>query len=213
MSTAATLAHEAGFGPHAAPIAGVACSTADADAFADLYEAHVDRIYAHTRARLGDPDLAEDLTAQTFLRAWQSRDRYRPLPDRPILAWLFTIANNLVVDHYRRRRRELVGVSVEPRAGDDNDPERHALASDLRDEIRRALSRLKPEHQLIVTLRLVDGLDYDEISGITGKTPGALRVILCRALGAVRDELRGRGVGTSRSDVAADPGPTLDVGP
>jgi RNA polymerase sigma-70 factor (ECF subfamily) len=166
----------------------------DRETFEQLYTANVDRIYSHIRARSGDPDLAEDLTAQTFLRAWQSIDRYRPVPGRPFIAWLFTIANNLVIDHHRRHRRELVGVTVEPRDNGHDDPVDRALASDLRDEIRRAISHLKPDHQLIVTLRLVDGLDYQEISTITGRSSGALRVILCRALAALRDELRGRGV-------------------
>ena len=166
----------------------------DADAFAALYEAHVERIHTHIRARVGDAGLAEDLTAQCFLRAWQAIDRYRPVDGRPFLAWLFTIANNLVVDYYRRSRRELVGVKGDPRDNGAADPERCALTDDLRQELRRALSRLKPEHQLIVSLRLVDGLDYAEISAITGKTPGALRVTLCRALSVMRRELTRRGV-------------------
>jgi RNA polymerase sigma-70 factor (ECF subfamily) len=194
MSIAATLPHGIRLDPPAAPVAEPLQVTPDATTFAGLYEAHVDRIYTHVRARLGDPDLAEDLTAQTFLRAWQSIDRYRPLPGRPFLAWLFTIANNLVIDHYRRHRRELIGVTVEPRDGGGNDPEYLALVADLRDEIRLAIARLKPDHQLVVALRLIDGLDYQQISEITGRTPGALRVILCRALGAMRELLRRRGV-------------------
>jgi RNA polymerase sigma-70 factor (ECF subfamily) len=174
--------------------AGTTAAPLDTETFAHLYETNVTRTYNHVRARVGDPDLAEDLTAQTFLRAWQSIGAYRPLPGRPFISWLFTIANNLVVDHYRRSRRELVGIKSEPRDGHATDPEHNALTADLRDEIRRALARLKPEHQLIVTLRLVDGLDYTEISVITGKTPGALRVILCRALNTLRPELRRRGV-------------------
>lgn len=166
----------------------------DAEAFGALYEAHVERIHAHIRARVGDPDLAEDITAQVFLRAWQAIDRYQPLEGRPFIAWLFTIANNLIIDHFRRSRRELVGVKGEPRSGTADDPEQHALTGDLRAEIRRALARLKPDHQLVVSLRLVDGLDYAEISAITGKSPGALRVTLCRALTAMRKELARRGV-------------------
>lgn len=166
----------------------------DPEAFARLYEAHIDRIHGHIRARVGDPTLAEDLTAQTFLRAWQSIERYRPVPGRPFIAWLFTIANNLVVDHYRRHRRELVGVKGDPRDRGDADPERCALTADLRDELRRAVSHLKPDYQLVVTLRLVDGLDYEQISAITGKSAGALRVTLCRALSALRAELERRGV-------------------
>jgi RNA polymerase sigma-70 factor (ECF subfamily) len=194
MSFAATLSPGIGLHQVATPAAAQQAAPLDAAVFAELYEAHVDRIYAHVRARLGDPDLSEDLTAQTFLRAWQSIDRYRQLPGRPFLAWLFAIANNLVIDHYRRHRRELIGLSVEPRDGSRNDPEHLALVADLHDEIRRAIERLKPEHQLVVALRLIDGLDYQQISEITGRTSGALRVILCRALGTMRELLRRRGV-------------------
>ncbi|MGE0542068.1 MAG: RNA polymerase sigma factor [Dehalococcoidia bacterium] len=194
MSIAATLPDGIRLEPPAQPTTAPVPSGLDANDFAGLYEAHADRIFCHVRARLGDADLAEDLTAQTFLRAWQSLDRYRPLPGRPFLAWLFTIANNLVIDHYRRHRRELIGVTVEPRDRGNNDPEHLALVADLRDEIRLAIGRLKPEHQLVVALRLIDGLDYQQISEVTGRTPGALRVILCRALGTMRELLRHRGV-------------------
>jgi RNA polymerase sigma-70 factor (ECF subfamily) len=166
----------------------------DPDRFAALYVQHVDRIHAHVRGRVGDADLADDLTSQVFLRAWQAIERYRPVPGRPFIAWLYAIANNLVVDHYRRSRRELIGVKGDPRDGGHADPERCALSEDLRGEIRRALARLKPEQQLIVSLRLVEGRDYGEISAITGKSTGALRVALCRALTSMRDELRRRGV-------------------
>lgn len=166
----------------------------DAGWFARLYESHADRIHAHVRARVGDTPLAEDLTAQAFLRAWQAIDRYRPVPGRPIIAWLFTITNNLIVDHYRRSRREYVGVKGDPRDRGEDDPERCALEDDLRVEIRRALSRLKPDQQLAVSLRLVQGLDYAEISRITGKTPGSLRVTVCRGVNALRAELTRRGV-------------------
>lgn len=166
----------------------------DESAFAALYESHVDRIHRHIRARVGDDALAEDLTAQVFLRVWQSIHRYKPVPNRPFIAWLFAIANNLIIDHYRRTRREVVGVKGNPRT-EDNDPERCALQQDLRGELQRALAMLKPEHQLVVSLRLVDGMSYEEIAAITGsKSVGALRVVVCRAAAALRDELRRRGV-------------------
>jgi len=167
---------------------------ARAEAFAELYHQHVERIFRHIRARVADADVAEDVTAQTFLRAWQSVDRYRPMPGRPVLAWLFTIANNLVVDHYRRRRREPSAIVGDPVDGKADDPERCALTADLRDGIRDAIAALKAEQQLVVTLRLIDGAGYDEISAITGKSPGALRVIFCRAVAALRDDLRRRGM-------------------
>src|SRR6266511_2512344 len=76
----------------------------DRQAFAALYEAHLERVHRHVRYRVADPDVAEDLAAQVFLRAWQAIDRYRPVEGRPFVAWLFTIANNLIVDHHRKAR-------------------------------------------------------------------------------------------------------------
>lgn len=166
----------------------------DAEAFARMYEAHAARMYSHIRARVGSAELAEDLTAAVFLRAWKGIDRYQALPGRPIAAWLFTIANNLVVDHYRRSKREVIGVKGDPRDSGIDDPERRALQTDLHHEIRRAIARLKPEQQQLVSMRLIDGLDYQEISVLTGKSAGALRVTLCRALAALRVDLERQGI-------------------
>jgi RNA polymerase sigma-70 factor (ECF subfamily) len=176
-------------------------SRPNAGEFATLYESNVGRIYRHVIARVGDPILAEDLTAQTFLKAWQSIDSYRPVPGRPFIAWLFAIANNLVVDHFRRRGRELTGITHDPAASQADDPERSALQADLRDGIRGAIAALKPSQQLVVTLRLVDGADYAEISAIMDKSPGALRVLFCRAVQALRTELRRRGLAPEAGEV------------
>lgn len=166
----------------------------DADAFSALYEAHVERVYRHVRYRIADPNLAEDITSQVFLRAWQAIHRYRPIAGRPFLAWLFTIANNLIVDHHRRARRELPGIDGDRRDDRAADPEAAALSADLHGEIRAAIGRLKPEHQLIVSLRLIEDMDYEDIARILKKKPGALRVTLFRALSALRADLARRGV-------------------
>jgi RNA polymerase sigma-70 factor (ECF subfamily) len=166
----------------------------DPDAFAVLYEAHLDRIHRHIRFRLPDPETAEDLTSQVFLRAWQAIDRYRPVEGRPFLAWLFTIANNLIVDHHRKARHSLTGIESERHAAKTPDPESEAVNSDLNDQIRAAIARLKPEYQLIVSLRLIEDMDYEDIARITNKKPGALRVTLFRALSALREDLARRGL-------------------
>jgi RNA polymerase sigma factor (sigma-70 family) len=107
-----------------------------------------------------------------------------------------------VIDHFRRRGRELTGITHDPPAPADDDPERSALQADLRDSIRGAIAALKPAQQLVVTLRLVDGADYAEISAITGKSPGALRVLFCRAIGVLRTELRRRGLAPEAAGTA-----------
>lgn len=166
----------------------------DPAAFTELYEAHVDRIHRHVRYRVGDPDVAEDITAQVFLRAWQAIHRYRPQADRPFIAWLFTIANNLIVDHHRRSRHRLTGVMAGRHAADVLDPEEAALGADLHAQIVAAMRRLKPEYQLIIALRLIEDMEYEEIARVLGKKPGALRVTLFRALSALRADLAARGI-------------------
>jgi RNA polymerase sigma-70 factor, ECF subfamily len=161
----------------------------DPAAFGVLYDAHVERIHRHVRYRMPDPDVAEDITSQVFLRAWQAIDRYKPVEGRPILAWLFTIANNLIVDHHRKARHVMTGIESERHAARTPDPETEAVNSDLNDQIRAAINRLKPEYQLIVSLRLIEDMEYDEIARITDKKPGALRVTLFRALSALREDL------------------------
>ncbi len=166
----------------------------DPAAFTELYEAHVDRIHRHVRYRVGDPDVAEDITAQVFLRAWQAIHRYRPQAGRPFIAWLFTIANHLIVDHHRRSRHTLTGIAAGRHAVAALDPEEAALNADLQAQIAAALRQLKPEYQLIIALRLLEDMDYEEIAHALGKKPGALRVTLFRALNALRAELAARGI-------------------
>jgi RNA polymerase sigma-70 factor (ECF subfamily) len=166
----------------------------DADAFGALYEAHIDRVYRHIRYRVVDATLAEDLTSQVFLRAWQAIERYRPMEGRPFLAWLFTIANNLIIDHHRRARRELPGIEPGRHIAVTPDPETAAVDNDLNEQIRAAIARLKPEYQLVVSLRLLEDMEYEDIARVLNKKPGALRVTLFRALNALREDLARRGV-------------------
>lgn len=184
--------------PEAAPVVADdllrRAAARDSAAFTALYEAHVDRVYRHVRYRVADPALAEDITSQVFLRAWQAIDRYRPVEGRPFMAWLFTIANNLVIDHHRKARREVPGVEAERHSAPGADPEEAAISGDLNDQVRAAIGRLKPEYQLVISLRLLEDMDYEEIARLLNKKPGALRVTLFRALNALREDLARRGV-------------------
>jgi RNA polymerase sigma-70 factor (ECF subfamily) len=163
--------------------------TRDAGAFAELYEAHLPRVYRHVRYRVTDTDLAEDITSMVFLRAWQAIDRYRPVEGRPFLAWLFTIANNLIVDHHRKAKHVIGSIETGRHRADTPDPEESAVSADLNSRILEAIGRLKPDYQLIVSLRLIEDMDYPDIARVMGKKQGALRVLLFRALAALRADL------------------------
>ena len=154
----------------------------------------MEQIHRYIRARVGNVTLADDLTSTVFLRAWEAIARYQPLPGRPFVAWLFAIAHNLVVDHYRANRREIVGLDLDRHMDSLADPEACALQGDLRREVHAALGQLRPDQQQILSLRLIEGLSYDEISTLTGRKAGALRVACLRALTRLRNELDQRGV-------------------
>lgn len=74
----------------------------DADSFARLYDAYFERVFRYVYFRVSDDQTAEDLTSQVFLKAWENLPRYKP--SGHFLAWLYTIARNQVIDHYRTRK-------------------------------------------------------------------------------------------------------------
>jgi RNA polymerase sigma-70 factor (ECF subfamily) len=156
----------------------------DVEAFARLYHRYVARVYRHAYYRVGEIGEAEDITHQTFLQAWQAIGRFR-LTGAPFVAWLLTIANNLVVDHYRRNPRgrlfDLV-VTAEDLIDESADLDRQLDQA----RVFHALRQLRPDQQRIITMRLIEDLDYPEIALAIGKTEGNVRVILHRSLSALR---------------------------
>lgn len=156
----------------------------DADAFARLYDIHVARVYRHAYFRVNEASEAEDITHQAFLQAWQAIGRYR-YTGAPFVAWLLAITHNLIIDHFRKHPRgKTLDESV---VADFLVDERSELDRGLdRDRIHQALSHLRPEQQRVITMRLIDDLDYPEIARAIGKSEGNVRVILHRSLSALR---------------------------
>ncbi len=151
----------------------------DRAAFARLYQAYVGRVYRYAISRLHDPADAEDLTSQTFLRALNALPRYRHRGH--FRTWLFTIAHNLVIDHYRRRRAQgplealADHASAPDPAADLTVPlERRSLADRM-----RALSQ---DEQELLHLRYVADLPHDEIGRIVHRSTGAVKKSIYRSL-------------------------------
>lgn len=158
----------------------------DPEAFAGLYETYVGRVFRFMAARVEDDAAAEDLTAATFMKAWDHLPRYH-LGDAPFGAWLFRIARNTVIDHYRARRptasldslRALPDPAPTPADYDPLEAER----------VRSALLRLTPDQCEVLRLRFFDGLSTEEIGRHLGKRPGAIRALQLRGLRALAEEL------------------------
>lgn len=165
----------------------------DPEAFGQLYDLYFDRIYSYVYRKVGDRTLAEDLTSDTFYKALTHIKQYR-YTGQPFAAWLFRIAGNTVTDHFRSRRPTQSLDTGLPLASDVEAPEEAALRTDERAQIRRVLEQLTPEQQDVVLLRFTGDLPLKDIAEIVGKTEGAVKALMFRALHSLKAKLVESGV-------------------
>jgi RNA polymerase sigma-70 factor (ECF subfamily) len=166
----------------------------DPEAFGELYERYVDRIYNYIYYRIGNHHDAEDLTARTFFRALDHIDRY---VDRgvPFSAWLYRIAHNLVANWHRdRSRHRLVSLDGLLRlSAPGSSPEQEVERNEEQEALLEAIRRLPPDRQQLLILKFGERLSNAEIGRIMGRTEGAIKSLYHRTLIALRDDLRSRG--------------------
>ena len=157
----------------------------DAVAFAELYDRHVVRIYRHVYYLVSDAREAEDLTAQTFLKAWEAIGRYKER-GAPFIAWLLRIAHNLTVSYLRSKREHSSLDETYVDQKQNRNPEEALERSSEEKSVRDAVLRLREEQRQVIMLRFVEELDYREVASVIGKSVPAVRVIQHRALGNLR---------------------------
>jgi RNA polymerase sigma factor (sigma-70 family) len=175
----------------------------DSDAFAELVSLFTGRVFNLALRFTGDRAEAEDLTQETFLRAYTALPRSRI--DLPVRPWLLQIAVNLCRDWARRRRpaafSDLAGPG-EASAGDDAPdspverladagplPQEAAETSEQMDALRQAVMELPPAWRMIVTLRYNEGLSYEEIGELLNMPPATVGTSLLRARRRLRAAL------------------------
>ncbi len=160
----------------------------DAAAFGEIYDRQVLLVYRYAYTLLGNRGDAEDLTAETFLRALQAIKRYR-WTGRPVSSWLLTIARNLGMSQLRRRQRTNDAFRLLP-ASTSSDPAeaRSAYGVDIQ-ELRRAIATLSPVQREVIILRFVLDLDYPRVAQVVGKSVNNVRVTQYRALRKLQEKL------------------------
>jgi RNA polymerase sigma-70 factor, ECF subfamily len=165
----------------------------DPDAFALLYARYLHRIISYFLLRTGSPEDADDLASQCFVRAFEALPRFRA-GEGSVRSWLFAIAHNLAVSHYRAHRDTLPLDTVDLR---DSAPplEEHAIRGDELNRLRLALGTLTGEQRLVIELRLA-GLSGIEISTAAGKSHAAVKMLQRRALDQLRLALAAPAPGT-----------------
>jgi len=154
----------------------------DAEAFGDLYVRYLDDIYRYIFYKVRDERRAEDLTERVFIKAWEAIEGYE-LRGYPLSSWLYRIAHNAVVDHYRSSREEESLDAVAFTLADKSPgPEQTVIERREVSRLLEAIAELSEEKQRLIILRFVEGLSHAQAAQILGKSEGACRVIQHRAL-------------------------------
>ncbi|MDX2193787.1 MAG: sigma-70 family RNA polymerase sigma factor [Gemmatimonadales bacterium] len=158
-----------------------------AERCAAWYAEHGDRLYRYLRFHAPSADLADDLVAETFLRALRAADRYDPARG-PVLAWLLRIGRNVLRDHLRATaRRPTAAVDVlRDLACDAPSAEERLLWEERVAELLAALRRLPEADRELVSLRYGSELSPTEIATLLGLREAVVRTRLWRALGRLR---------------------------
>ena len=161
----------------------------DREALEELYLMHFDRIYSYLHMSVGNRHDAEDLTTQTFMKMLESIKRFR-WRSAPFSAWLFRIAHNLAMDHFRASRRWQPEEEVPEPAGDaEPSAEAVALQTIGRESMLQLIENLSQEQKQVLTLKFVFNLPNAEVATILGKSEGAIKSLQHRALVSLKKQI------------------------
>jgi RNA polymerase sigma-70 factor (ECF subfamily) len=159
----------------------------EASAFGLLYDKYQPKLFRFIFLKVSQREEAEDLTHQVFLSAWQNIETFED-QGLPLSSWLYKIARNKVIDFYRTKKQitsiesipdEILSISTE-----------NQLDTKIGVEtVYKALQKLPSDYQEIILMRFIEGLSPTEISKITGKNNGAVRVLQFRALRQLKKSL------------------------
>ncbi|GAA1123766.1 hypothetical protein GCM10009630_22110 [Kribbella jejuensis] len=163
----------------------------DTAAFGWLYDRYLPSIYRYTYSKTSSRSAAEDLTSETFLRAFRAIAR-RPRAQLNFAAWLVTIARNVVIDHHRSgwSRLAVVTDEVDPQVDESIGPEQAALASVGEASLRGAVDRLPDDQRECLMLRFFAGLSISETAAAMDRTDGAIKQLQFRATNRLRRLLK-----------------------
>ena len=161
----------------------------DREALEALYLLHFDRIYSYLHMSVGNRHDAEDLTTQTFLKMLESIGKFR-WQSAPFSAWLFRIAHNLSMDHFRARRRWQPEEEVpEPPGSEEPSAELQAMQSIGRQSMLELIDTLSHEQQQVLTLKFVFNFANADVAKILDKSEGAIKSLQHRALASLQKQV------------------------
>ncbi|MCK9438688.1 RNA polymerase sigma factor [Patescibacteria group bacterium] len=163
----------------------------DQKAFEELYDKNADDIYRFIFFKTGKKEDANDLCSLSFLKTWEYIQKNSLSNKETLRALLYKITRNVIIDHYRSSRQENVSLDDEENkidVVDDSIDIELEISTQIDYEIlSKKMMEIKNEYREIVVMRYVNELSLDEIAEITGKKKMNIRVLLHRALKALKD--------------------------
>ncbi len=157
--------------------------------FSQIYNRYINKIYRFIYLKVNSEEKAQDLCSETFLRAWNVF-RGDPKKVKNQQAFLYKIARNLIIDHYRdKARTQIISADSVPIIDPQANIEQDNLKKSDMERVKNALAGIKDDYQEIIIWRYVEDLSIPEIAQILGKSEGAVRVTIHRALNAIRDKI------------------------
>ncbi|MGE5223899.1 MAG: sigma-70 family RNA polymerase sigma factor [Omnitrophica WOR_2 bacterium] len=160
----------------------------DREAIAEMYDRYQASIFTYIFYRVSDQECAEDLTGEVFVRMIEKLSSYIQ-NDRPVLAWLYTIAHNLVIDHYRFNTQNNpmpLEQSLAADSWEDGHPA-HQTEEHLAQEcLRRVMQLLTEEQRQVIQLKFIEDREIGEVADILGRNERAIRSLQHRALAALQ---------------------------
>jgi RNA polymerase sigma-70 factor, ECF subfamily len=161
----------------------------DANAITELYERYKPVIYRYFYHRVGGRQVAEELTTEVFIRVIENLPRYETT-HIPFRAWLFKIARNMAIDHFRRNKTRQHVPLDENDASPDGLPETIVENQADIERLHSALTRLTPDQCDVIVLRFLSGMPIREVAHSLNKSEGSVKMLQSRALEALYEMLK-----------------------
>ena len=162
----------------------------DSSAFGKLYDHYQPMIYRFVFVKIGRREEAEDITHQVFLQAWQNIRAYRHR-GFPFGSWLYRIARNQVIDHYRSRKDDIALETLDGESVSFQTSQPDVSVRIDMEKVMAAIHELKPEYQDAIIFRFIEDLSIKETAGAMDKTEGAVKLMQHRAIEELKKKING----------------------
>ncbi len=164
----------------------IARAQSDPQAFGALYDHYIQPVYRYLLSRVGSVEEAQDITSQTFLAAIEALPRYRH--KGYFGAWLFTIANRKLVDHYRQAARRPAAVDTAPQTL-SSDPLNDLVLNERQQKLHALVRDLPPDEQELLGLRYVAGLSFGDMAVMLHRSQDAVKKSLYRLVARLQNQM------------------------